>query len=149
MLAFVTLLLAACNKNSLSPDKQNYIEMKLKDKVWASSLQTSYYQDTLYVHASKGEQHVTFKMKFNGKGKYTLGTDQARYTETVGGDVIIGEYSTGNSGGTLNITKYDEAKKVIEGTVTANLTMKYPTRESSSSTNLNIKQGKFRVDLPK
>ena len=77
---------------------------------------------------------------FTGVGEYVISDSSAILTETVGGDVLIGEYySINNNDNKLIIDKYDEIAGTIEGT--------FNFKIKKQALNIDIKSGVFKANF--
>ncbi|RYY34915.1 MAG: hypothetical protein EOP46_11810 [Sphingobacteriaceae bacterium] len=152
LLTLAAIALSACRKeNKICCDvpEHDFILANIKDTTWTAELQTTYYRDSLNLWAQHGEEHLFFRLKFNGLGKYPLKATEGTFFYTVGMDVITGQYITADNAGEINITLYDKAKNIIEGNFTAQMQLTYPATAIPEPIKMYMQQGKFRVRLPK
>ena len=152
LFAIVALALTACRKERrmcCDIPEHDFIMADIKDTTWVAELQTTYYRDSLNLWAQRGEEHLFFRLKFNGIGKYPLKATEGTFFHTVGMDVITSQYITTDNAGEINITLYDKAKNIIEGNFTAQMQLTYPASAIPEPIKMYMQQGKFRVRLPK
>ncbi|MBW8244280.1 hypothetical protein K1F50_15835 [Muricauda oceani] len=84
------------------------------------------------------------KMKFDGEGDYTLKKEKALYYDTLGGDVIVDEYTLREpEKATFSIDSYNEANGTVTGTFAIEL---FPEAQGGKSIEyfLRITEGRFR-----
>ncbi|RVU01464.1 hypothetical protein EOD41_05735 [Mucilaginibacter limnophilus] len=151
LIAFAALVITGCKKEGkmcCDMPEQNYITAKVADTTWAAPLQATYYRDSLNLWAQHDEEHLFFRLKFDGTGKYLLNATEGTFFRTVGLDVITSRFITTDGAGEINITSYNKAKNVIEGNFSVQMMMTYPADVIPDPLKMYMKQGKFSVRLP-
>jgi hypothetical protein len=90
------------------------------------------------------EEIIVMKTRFQGPGTYPLTKNQGYYYTLVGGDVLTSEYILDPTvDGQLVVSKYDSAKKILEGSFNVLLKKKGSSPESNPDL-LVFTNGKFR-----
>src|SRR4051812_587162 len=105
-IAFVALLNSSCTKQqdccvlSESPS----IAAEINSKPWNGKPEMfKPHPDTIAITGRQTEQTLIMRIKFTGKGIYTLKPGQVTYGITVGGDVTIAEYTPDESAATSTL----------------------------------------------
>ena len=110
--------------------------------------------DVLYVYGSRPrgaplgyvDESLSANVAFTGPGVYSLGPEDVRFIELIGGDVIAAEYSgSGEPAGSLRITRYDGPGGVIEGELTFSATTR--SEDASYGPTARLEDGKFRATV--
>ncbi|GAA4325226.1 hypothetical protein GCM10023149_27400 [Mucilaginibacter gynuensis] len=155
LLLLATLAITACKKEKraccvLPPGAEFYLAGKQGDSTWFGKPTAVFYNDSLNVYAGHGEQHMNIRIKFTGKGKYSLNNTNAIYYVTVGQDVIVANYWADNTADNwITVTNYDKANNIITGDFNLSFVPVRTPIQAMYSFYINISKGKFRVALPK
>jgi hypothetical protein len=152
-LVVFSLLTAACTKRNccVPPVIAPYIGADKNLVKWTGEA-TAEKQgtDTLLIVGSKTEERLIMRLKFNGKGTYTLQNNQAFYFTTIGGDVFTSEYIVDNTAAsTLTVTDYNETSRLVSGTYSLMLKRDYPNPSTAYPETVKFANGMFHVYLPK
>ena len=152
-ISFIILLSTACTKQqdccvlAVSPA----IAADRNGTSWNAKPETfNVNADTIAIVGRQTEEVLIMKIKFTGKGVYTLSPGQVINILTVGGDVSVAEYNPdANKISTLEIVEYDSTRGIIRGRF--NLAMKLHRRFSTvnNSAEVTFTKGTFTQYLPK
>ncbi|MBD1364838.1 hypothetical protein IDJ77_13535 [Mucilaginibacter sp. ZT4R22] len=152
-LIILCLFTAACSKRNccVPPVIAPYIGADKNSVKWtAEATAEKQGTDTLLIVGSQTEERLIMRLKFTGKGTYTLQNTQAFYFTTIGGDVFTSRYNVDNTAAsTLTVTNYDEATKLVSGTYSLTLKKEYPNPSSAYPETVKFANGMFHVYLPK
>ncbi|GAB3933229.1 hypothetical protein [Mucilaginibacter myungsuensis] len=154
LVLLTALSFTACRKNCCDAGPQpDLLTAKKGSAEWVSKTQEiNTYNDSLFVFGNVGEQHLRFRIKFTGVGKYVLEGSQANYTETIGGDVTAVEYHDDPAAeSVLNIIGYDKDNKIYVGNFTLNLQRgyRYDPLDAYYPQKLAFTNGNFKITLAK
>jgi hypothetical protein len=150
ILAFCAVFAFSCKKDSHNPAENLFIGATKKNTNWQiSQPSTSYFanRDSLMIQGVKGEEGITFKIAFHGKGTYQLKGNQAIYFTTLGQDVITSQYQPDATKiNTLTITNFNIYTNVVTGNFELNL--KKIEGTASLDNALSFTNGKLWVLTP-
>ena len=136
-----------CCKISVSPGisaQKNGVEWVGKPEVVKIT------NDSLSISGRQTEQWLAMKIKFNGKGIYTLKGNQVTHFETVGGDVSVAEYLLDDTAvSTLEIVEYDSTRGIIRGKFSLTLKLSYRYANGPAPASVKFTNGTFTQYLPK
>ncbi len=147
------LLLGGCSKGKRIccdiPEAGFFIHTEIADSVWSAPAEAQIYNDTLVIYGTKGDQHLSMSIRFNGTGSYPLVTGMGAFYSTIGGDVI-GQYYhiTNHTGNKLVITSYDRDKGILQGEFNTEVELEQRPN-ASTSVKMLLNNGRFRAQLPK
>ena len=143
----VCVIISSCHKDSKVIPQDFYFKFSKNGVGWGG-VATAYKitGDSLRISTFKqdGEEQLYVDIKFNGAGVYLLTPGQAKFSTTVGMDVLTSEYRldpTQNS--KLVINSYDAKNNIIAGSGEL-----YMLRNSTDYFQLNFGGISFRVKLP-
>jgi hypothetical protein len=154
-LASISLLLASCTKKEGrvccgAPDAPS-IMAKKNNVVWSGKPEALRIgTDSIGITGSQAEQWLIMKIKFTGKGVYTLKPEQASHELTVGGDVSVAQYLADDSAtNTLEIVEYDSNRGIIRGKFNVTLKLHYRYANGAYPDVVEFSNGTFTQYLPK
>ena len=104
--------------------------------------------DSIAITGTQTEERLIMRIKFAGKGTYTLTGNQAKFFTTVGQDVITSDYYVDNAAAsTIQITEYDYNQAIITGTYSVALKKTSADRYPSYPESVKFLSGKFSTYL--
>jgi hypothetical protein len=150
-------LVAACDSATVPDPDQGEFVGRWGARLWLGDARASLSTgvpggDVLHVFGIRprgangwsADETLSARVVFSGPGLYTLGPDDVRLLELVGGDVVSAEYKgSGEPAGFLSITRYDQSTRAIEGELrfSAETTSPYASYGSTA----RFEDGKFRA----
>jgi len=127
---------------------QPYITAEKNNVKWEAQVGTTKIApDSIAITGSQTEERLIMRIKFAGKGTYTLTGNQAQFFTTIGQDVLTSYYNVDNTAvSTIEITEYDNNQAIITGTYSVTL-KKAADRYPSYPESVKFLKGKFSTYL--
>lgn len=154
-IAIVAIVFTSCSKGSrvccdLPEDNSIFMSATRADSVWrANIVQTSVFNDSLYIFGTKGDEHIRIIIKPTNTGKYYITPRSGMYYITVGGDVTGAEYpATVDTANQVNITGYDLKKGLIQGEFNIRFLKGGRYAGTDYANEVKFLRGMFRAELP-
>jgi hypothetical protein len=147
-LLFISLGIISCHKED-KQNESNFISSNINEVKWNGipKIHTNEDNDTLILIGSGNEQVIVFKIKFKGKGNYTLKNSQANYYTTFGGDVMTSLYTLdASSSSQITITEYNSEQNILKGNFELSLLKEWSNPENNVN-KLIFKNGGFKVTI--
>lgn len=147
------LMILGCNSDDdISPSLEaNTFTAEKNDKHWhgTTDLQLMKNDTLTFLAIGEGLDNgiLMVKVKFEGTGSYTVAKEKALYYDTLGGDVILDEYTLQEpEKANFVVESYNEANGTLTGTFALEL---FPEAQGSKSIEyfLRITEGRFRGTL--
>ncbi len=140
-LFIILFSIISCQKNE-NPVEPNYEQSSFTAKVGDEKWEGKSYLDfasnevqQLFFVIQNSYKYMRVEIIFNGKGEYEIKDSNAVLIETIGGDVVIGEYYSITNQNKITISSYEKSGNKIEGTF--NLSFK------NQETIIEVTEGKF------
>lgn len=117
------LTLLSCHENEDPVQGDNFITALRNGVAWKGTCEMEIdSNDTLRIWGRDREENLHMRVKFDGVGRYELTGRRAWFYQTVGGDVLVSEYTLpAGATGELMITGYDSTSRTLDGTFDINL----------------------------
>jgi hypothetical protein len=110
------LIITACSKKNCCvpvPYAPFIIAEKGGEKWGAAPVALKIGTDSIAITGTETDAQLSIRLKFTGKGTYTIKGTQARYYITVGQDVMVAEYVLDtNAANKLEVFNYDSNKGI-------------------------------------
>jgi len=155
-IALIVLFAVACKKDNAEKPvccvipELAHIKAQKDGAAWQARPEYSKAEtDSVIIIGSLENEVIFMRIKFTGKGSYSLTPAQSRLTYLVGGDVVGAEYyADAAATNTLEVTDYNADKKNIKGNF--NITFKKAARYNDVAYAQSVKfsQGSFSVFIP-
>ena len=137
--------------NSVPSLKANTFTAQKDDDPWEGTTEIHLMENDTLVFLAIGNGLdngiLTIKMKFKGEGNCTLEKEKVLYYDTLGGDVIVDEYTLQEpEKATFSIDSYSEANGTVTGTFALELFPEAPGGKSIEYF-MRISEGRFSGTL--
>lgn len=147
------LIITACTKKDcyVLPPHASFIIAEKGGEKWAAAPEAlKIGTDSMAITGRENEAQLSIRIKFTGKGNYTLKGTQAKYYITVGQDAMVAEYVLDtNAANKLEVFNYDTNKGIIDGTFSLTLKKVYANPENAYPNQIKFLNGQFSEVLPK
>ncbi|MEC3963904.1 DUF6252 family protein [Flagellimonas halotolerans] len=153
LLILLVLFTIGCNSDddSLPTLGENTFVAQKDENLWEGSTELQLMENDTLVFFAVGEGLdngvLMVKAKFKGVGSYTLEKEKTLYYDTVGGDVIVAQYTLQEpENAAFVVESYNESNGSVTGNFAFELFPK-PRGEKSIEYFLQITEGRFRGTL--
>lgn len=146
---FCCALIVSCKKDNKTVVNDLFIGAFKQGNNWVAKPSTGIIPstDSLQVQGFKqvGEENLIFKIKFTGKGTYSLKGAQATYFTTLGMDAITSNYKLDDTQtNTVTVNSFNVATGIASGTFEMNFLRTY----GSGDAKISFTGGKFYIYVP-
>ncbi len=139
------IVLAGCNNENCagSSDDEYHFSAKVGQEYWEGECYLDFANEdkqNLFLVPESQENYLRIMIDFEGVGEYVISDSSAVLTETIGGDVLIGEYyAIGNNNSKLIIDKYDAVEGIVGG--------RFDFKIRKQSSIIDVKEGEFSANF--
>lgn len=143
--AVFIMIMAGCNNDNYTgnSDDEYHFNAKVGQESWEGECYLDFANEdkqNLFLVPYNRQEYIIITIDFNGIGEYAISDSSAVLVETVGGDVLIGEYySVDNLNNNLKIDNYDDITDVINGT--------FSFKIRKQLINIDVKSGEFKANF--